>query len=62
MAGLQGALPASGRLRITGEGEGADARVLVQAQAISLIFPDGRLMMQPVPAETPNLKATSNLV
>ncbi|MBK9093524.1 MAG: caspase family protein [Anaerolineae bacterium] len=59
LAGLQDALPASGRLRITDEGEGAgtDAQVLVQAQAISLIFPDGRLMMQPVPAQAPNLES-----
>lgn len=56
LAGLQDALPASDRLRITGESEGADAQVLVQPQAISLLFPDGRLMMQPVSAQTPNLE------
>ena len=54
LAQIQDRLAASSFLQLVAEGEGADAQVLVQAQAISLLFPDGRLMMQPLAPQRPN--------
>lgn len=56
LALIQDKLAASSRLQIVDEGAGADAQVLVQAQAISLLFPDGRLMMQPLAPQTPHVE------